>query len=231
MRKVVTIIAAVLALAMLTATVAMAGGKSNKTGDTVAIVQIFDDDGNIQGPPFVTIGDITGTVKLTRRTDGLTATAKVEGLTPGGVYTFWLVVGVDSYELPNAFVANGGARVIGNSGKATVRINAEVGETGIEGYLSALLGAAQDPDTLPFHDTLDLNPMEDEVHVEIAYHGPKSAAGGNIGKWRSDFWTGEACPTGTSGYNPGGTTGAFLDVNLNGQGHCPVSYVAFFPAP
>ena len=88
------------------------------------------------------------------------------------------------------------------------------------------MGSPQDPATLPFHETFDLDPVTAVVHVEIAYHGQEEDAGGNIGKWRSDFWTGTACPTGASGYNPGGTTGDNLEVNMNGQGHCPVSYIA-----
>jgi hypothetical protein len=73
---------------MLTASVAMAGGKSNKNAETPDIVQTFDAEGD-SVEPWEPEGDIRGTVELTRRTDGLTATANATGLTPRRVNTFW----------------------------------------------------------------------------------------------------------------------------------------------
>ena len=172
---------------------------------------------------------VVGKAKLIRRPDGLKATAKISGLMPGGVYTFWWVVGDAGYALPDAFVADGGGKVIGSNGKTVVRMNAEVGQPGIHGFLDALVSNAPPTTTDPFHPTFDLDPMTAEVHVEIAYHGQAADAGGDLGDWLSDFWTGDACPTGASGHNPGGTTGAHLELSNPGQPHCPVSYVAVFP--
>ena len=219
MRKVVTIIAAVLALAMLTATVAMAGGKANKNVEELVIVQIFDDDGE-PVIPWDPDGDIQGTVKLTRRTDGLTATAKVTGLTPGGVYTFWWTLPSSTHPL-GSYVALGGSRVIGNSGKATVRMNADFGDPSIEG-LGEYLGIPGASGTDPLQPVFDFSTLTGVVHVEIAYHGQKENAGGDIGKWRSDFWTGEdgVCPVASAPDPLGSSTQAAE------QPFCVVSYIA-----
>jgi hypothetical protein len=229
MRKLVTVLAAVLALAMLTATVAMAGGKANKNTETLEIIELFND-----------VGDVEGEVSLTRRPDGLTATAKVTGLHPGGVYTFWWVAWPSGGAFPdNAFVASGGARVAGNSGKATVRMNAETGQASIDGFLIPFndLGVSQ--------DALEFDLETAEVHVEIAYHGQKGDADGNIGEWRSDFWTGTECPqggapspdginadyAGVHGTNPMPGNGLTdEDFNAIGQPHCRVSYAFVSPA-
>ena len=121
----------------------------------------------------------------------------------------------------NAFVASGGARVAGNSGKATVRMNAETGEASIDGFL------------IPFND-LDFDLDTAEVHVEIAYHGQKGDADGNIGEWRSDFWTGTECPRGgPDGINAdyaGVNKPGEVDLNVIGQPHCRVSYAFVSPA-
>lgn len=219
MRKIATIAALVLALAMLTATVAMAGGKSNKNAETLDIVQIFDDDGEpVDSSDFE--GDIRGTVELTRRTDGLTATAEVKGLTPGGVYTFWWTLPSSAHPV-GSYVALGGSRVIGNSGKATVRMNADFGDPSIEGF-GEYLGIDGASGTDPFQPVFDFGTLTGVVHVEIAYHGQKGNAGGDIGMWRSDFWTGEdgVCPV-KSAAPPLGTS-----TQAGEMPHCPVSYIA-----
>jgi hypothetical protein len=242
MRKIATITVVVLATAMLTASMAIAGGKSNQNATSLDITKHFA----ALDTPDIAIGDSVGTATLTRRDDGLTATAKVEGLKPGGVYTFWWIVSDDFADFPEGVAAVGdGARVIGKSGKATVRMNVDLGDPSIEGFFGAKgwngepkLGGGLWPagPTSPFDPTFDFNPDTAEVHIEIAYHGQKEDAGGNIGKWRSDFWTGEACPEGQDPiYNPGGTEAPYNVVNHIGdppaighQPHCPVSYAAVF---
>ena len=222
MRKIVTILAAVLALAMLTASVAVAG--NGRGVEKLDIVQVFD-DGVFNPPPFPT-GDVTGTVKLIRRDDGLKATVHASGLTPGGVYTFWWIVGDAPVSPPDFFAALGGSKVVGQSGKATIHMNAEAGQEGIKNFVG-------DGTTAPFHDTFDLDPLTTPVHVEIAYHGQAEDANGDLGTWMSDFWTGTACPIeGPAGpHNPVGTADP---KNGPGQPHCPVSYIAHteeIPAP
>ena len=233
MRKIATITTLVLALAMLTATVAMAGGKSNQDATPGDITKHF----TALDTPDIPIGTSMGTATLTRRDDGLTATAKVEGLKPGGVYTFWWIVSDDFTDFPEGVAAVGdGARVIGKSGKATVRMNVDLGDPSIEGFFGAKgwddgIAWPATP-TSPFDATFDFDPDTAEVHIEIAYHGQKEDAGGNMGKWRSDFWTGEACPEGDPVYNPGGTGTPENVVNhLGTQPHCPVSYAAIFTGP
>jgi hypothetical protein len=90
MKKIGIIIAIVLALGLLTASVAMA--RSNQGAEKQDIIQIFEVDEPdvgeaIADPPTV------GKAKLIRREEGLKATAQVTGLKPGGVYTFWWLVG------------------------------------------------------------------------------------------------------------------------------------------
>ena len=236
MRKIATITVLVLVLAMLTASMAIAGGKSNQDATALDITKHFE----AHDTPGIPISDSVGTATLTRRDDGLTATAKVEGLKPGGVYTFWWIVSDDFADFPTGVAAVGdGARVIGKSGKATVRMNVDLGDPSIEGFFGVKGWAGVDPwpdtPTSPFDATFDFDPATAEVHIEIAYHGQKEDAGGNIGNWRSDFWTGTACPEGDPIYNPGGTDGEYAVVNHIGdppaighQPHCPVSYAAVF---
>jgi hypothetical protein len=76
MRKIATITAVALALAMLTASMAIAGGKSNQDATPLPITKHFEGF----DAPDIPIGESVGTATLTRRDDGLTATAKVEGL-------------------------------------------------------------------------------------------------------------------------------------------------------
>lgn len=62
----------------------------------------------------------------------------------------------------------------------------------------------------------------------MAYHGQSEDAGANLSTWRTDFWTGTACPS-SFGLNPdyGGVGG---DLNAGGQPHCPV-YIAAIHTP
>jgi hypothetical protein len=105
----------------------------------------------------------------------------------------------------DTFVAGSGSTVVGRSGIATVTMGARAGDESIEGFL------------------VDFGPLDQdlrtaEVHVEIAYHGQAEDAGDRLDLWRSDFWTGSACPE-AFGLNPGGIPG---DFNPIGQPHCPV---------
>lgn len=194
--------------------------QSSAEVETLDVIQIFDSSGNA-----VSSSASFGSVDLIRRDDGLDATTTVNGLTPGGVYTFWWVVGTAGFALPDAYVASAAGEVIGSSGGTTVTMSVDVGDPGIKGFLDALASDLPPTTTDPFRATFDLDPATAEVHIEIAYHGQESEAGSDLNEWLSDFWTGTACPIGDSGHNPIGTPGAEFNP---GQPHCPVSYVAVF---
>ncbi len=209
-RTAIIVTAVVVALALLTAAVVFANG-SDGTADEQPIVRIFDSAGN------PTAGDeVLGESKLVRRDDGLKATAQVSGLTPDGVYTFWWVAIPEGGSFPdNAFVASGGGDVVGDSGKASAEMTAELGQSSIEGFL------------IPFQP-LDFDLATAEVHVEIAYHGQATAID-DLDEALGNFWSGPACPD--NGLNPGGDPtgdpgGAGPGVSNPGQPHCPVSIVA-----
>jgi len=192
MRRLSVIAVVVLALAMLTASMAIAGGKSNQDATPLDITKHFE----ALDTPDINIGESVGTATLTRRDDGLTATAKVEGLKPGGVYTFWWIVSDDFGDFPAGVAAVGdGARVIGNSGKATVRMNVDVGDPSIEGFfgVKGWDDGIDWPDTptSPFDATFDFDPSTAKVQIEIAYNGQKEDAGGDIGKGGRTFGPGQ----------------------------------------
>jgi len=220
MRKIATIIAAVLALAMLTASVAIAG--SDRGVEKEPIDQHFPSLETATEP-----GATVGSAKLIRRDDGLKATAKLSGMKEGGVYTFWWLVIPKGMSFPDnidkVWVASGGAKVIGKNGKATVRMSADFGQSGIEGFHNAVPAT-----TMPFRPALDMVLAEAEVHVEIAYHG-QVTDDAYSDAWLEDFWTGRECPQGEPVvYNPIGTPGALNHIGFP-QAHCPVSYAAIFP--
>jgi hypothetical protein len=218
-----TWIIAIIAVVVVAIAAIVIINRSSADVETLDVIQIFDSSGNP-----VSSSSSFGSVDLTRRDDGLDATTTVSGLTPDGVYTFWWVVGAAGFALPDAYVASAGGEVIGSSGEATVTMSVDVGDSGILGFLDALAENAPPASTAPFHDTFDLDPATAEAHIEIAYHGQASDAGGDVNAWLSDFWTGTACPEGESGHNPGGTTGDHLVESNPAQPHCPVSYVAVF---
>ncbi|MFV2039690.1 MAG: hypothetical protein ACC660_05565 [Acidimicrobiales bacterium] len=149
--------------------------------------------------------EVIGRSKLKRSEDGLKAKVKVEGLIPGGVYTFWWVSPqVDTpASAADVFVARGAAVVVGRNGKVKVKMRAYTGQAGIEGF-PPLDGGS-------FAALTD--PLGSVVRVEIAYHGQASDAGADLGTWMSDFWTGQACPPETPNPNPA-------------QPHCPVYFAA-----
>jgi len=164
------------------------------------VVREWNTDGN------AALGTETiGWSNLIRRDDGLKATVHVEGLMPGGVYTFWWVVPhAAEPSIPvDVFVALGGSAVVGDNGMATVRMRAHTGQAGIEGFPP--LGGT------PWHDLTD--PMNSVVRVEVAYHGQADDAGDQLDVWQTDFWTGAACPPATPNPNPM-------------QPHCPAYFAA-----
>ncbi len=200
MRRVLAIGTAIAVLSLMLVTAASA---VDNGADRADVVREWNADGTAAPPPPG--AEIIGWSSLIRRDSGLKATVHVEGLIPGGVYTFWWVV---PHSLPptipdDVFVAGGASAVAGADGQATVRMRADTGQAGIVG-LPALGG-------LLWHDLTD--PLNSVVRVEIAYHGQVEDAGDGLAIWESDFWTGSACPPYTPNPSPA-------------QPHCPVYFAA-----
>lgn len=197
MKKLMLIPAAMMAMSLVAMTAVNAGGDG---GDRADVVREFDEDGTAADDP-----EVIGWSNLVRRESGLKTTVHVEGLIPGGVYTFWWVV---PHSVPptipdDVFVALGASAVVGANGKATVRMRADTGQAGITGF-PPLEGAL-------WHDLTD--PLGAIVRVELAYHGQVEDAGDELPIWESNFWTGSACPPDTANPNPD-------------QPHCPVYFAA-----
>ena len=210
MRRVVTILAAVLALAMMTASVAVAGNGNGV--EKQPIVQDFDVNGN---PTEVDVGR----AHLIRRADGLKATAQFSGLMPGGVYTFWCVIPSSTHPV-DSFVALGGSKIVGQNGKATVRMKASVGQQSIDGFFDHLAPLNAFPIGSALAD-FDAGMLDDTIRVEVAYHGQadQAADAEELALWKSDFWTGQ--------------TGVCADLSVptfanTGPPFCPVTHAAVF---
>lgn len=157
-----------------------------------------------------------GTSVLAIGDDSLWAKVTVDGLRPGGLYTFWWVIIPAGGSFPDdAFVAGDGARLIGPGGHATAVMKARAGDPSIAGF------------HVPFNP-LDFDLSTAEIHVEVAYHGQSKDAGSNLSTWRTDFWTGTACPS-SFGLNSD-YAGFGEDLNAGGQPHCPV-YIAAIHTP
>jgi hypothetical protein len=207
MKRIVTLLSAGVALLLMTIVPVGAHNPSEQganAGDDLAEVlrEVTASDAPDPGT------DNLGLSRLSRSSEGLKAKVVVHNLEPGGVYTFWWVVPQDFEDgapvIPGGvFVAYGASRVIGNSGTAVVGMRAHTGQAGIEGFPP--LGGAE-------WKSLD-DPLNSIVRIEIAYHGQVNDAGGDISTWRTDFWTGSACPENGS-------------TNLAGQPHCPVYLAA-----
>ena len=197
-KRTAVLLIALMALATLPAVAAQARPRNQATVTTEPLVQHFDMDANPDGS---TVGWTT----LVRKADNLRAVVRATDLKPGGLYTFWWVVIPQGGGPEDAFVAGGGSTVVGRSGIATVVMGARAGDESIDGFLVDF-------------EPLDHDLATAEVHVEIAYHGQADDAGDQLDLWRSDFWTGSACPE-AFGLNPGGIPG---DFNPIGQPHCPV---------
>lgn len=190
------VIGLVLAQLVVVAGTALAQGR---TVSTAPVVQEWDEDGTAGD------GSVIGRTRLIRSDDGLRARVSVHGLRPGGVYTFWWVVVQDDGTFPDdIFVANGAGAVVGDDGRAHVRMSARTGQASITGF-------APGGTEITFADLID--PLNATVRIEIAYHGQAADAGGDLSTWLSDFWTGTACPPATPNPNPA-------------QPHCPVYYAA-----
>ncbi|MEN8041500.1 MAG: hypothetical protein ABFR95_08350 [Actinomycetota bacterium] len=204
-KKTFALLTALMMLATLPAVAAEADQGEATAVSTEPLIQHFDMDGNLDG-------SIVGWTTLVRRSDNLTAVAHATDLKPGGVYSFWWVVLPPGGAAPDdAFAASGGSAIVGESGGATLVMQAQTGDESIEGFPPPALAFLGDLEPLDF----DLATAE--VHVEIAYHGQAVDAGDQLDAWRADFWTGTACPE-AFGLNPGGIPG---DFNPIGQPHCP----------
>ncbi|MGH8923561.1 MAG: hypothetical protein ACRDWA_02780 [Acidimicrobiia bacterium] len=167
----------------------------------------------LEGTPA---NNVLGTSTLVRGNDRLWAKVTVDGLRPGGVYTFWWVIIPAGGSFPDdAFVAGEGGRIISPGGQATAVLKAKAGDPSISGF------------HVPFNP-LDFDLGTAEIHVEVAYHGQVEDAESNLSTWRTDFWTGTACPS-SFGLNPD-YVGFGDDVNAGGQPHCPV-YIAAIHKP
>lgn len=170
--------------------------------ETAPVVQ----EHNFDGTPNADL-PVVGSARLTRRPGGLSAKALVEGLTPGGVYTFWWIVVQEDGTFPDdIFVATGDGVIVDGSGRAVAYMSARRGDASITGF-------APGGDEITFADLQDT--MGSLVRIEIAYHGQAEDAGADLDAWLTDFWTGSACPPDTPNPNPA-------------QPHCPVWYAATF---
>ncbi len=204
MRKLATLLAASMAVSLM---IVAPVGAHNRSGsgserlDNSAPVVV---ENRNHGYP-VPAEDVVGWTTLVRSKNQLNATTFVNGLEPGGVYTFWWVA---PYEFKDGapvmpagvFVARGAGTVVGESGTARVRMKATINQPGILG-LPVFEGAK-------WHKMQD--PLTSIVRIEIAYHGQADEASGpaELRTWLSDFWTGagDLCTTNT----------------IAGQPHCPV---------
>lgn len=207
MRKIATIAALVLAIAMLTATVAMAG--NGKGVEKLDVIEEYE-----TGTPVV------GTAKLIRGATGLKATVQVSDLEPGGVYTFWWVIPSATHPI-DSFAALGGSKIVGQNGEATVMMRANINDPSIPGFFDHLA-----PLELPLPDGASFVPLtadllDDTIRIEVAYHGNVDSGEYNP-RWELDFWTGQAgvCPDA----NDLGETPPVMA--STGQPHCPTFYVA-----
>ncbi|HSF86301.1 MAG TPA: hypothetical protein VLG28_11695 [Acidimicrobiia bacterium] len=193
----------VVALTALTAAPAIADEADGPVRQRAAVVQ----EHNVDGTPNEELPEV-GVARLTRRSGGLRAKAQVEGLIPGGVYTFWWVVVQEDGTFPDdIFVASGDGAVVGPNGRAVAYMSAKAGDASITGF------APDGVNELTFSDLNDT--MGSLVRIEIAYHGQVEDAGDDLGTWLEDFWTGSGCPPDTPNPNPA-------------QPHCPVWYAATF---
>lgn len=176
------------------------GPQANNNRDRQPFVVEFD--GASDFSDATAVGEHLGWAQLKRDADGLKAVVHVSGLKPGAVFTFWWVGVQDDATFPDdIFVALGGSAIIGSNGRTTVHLSADKGDASLAG--APFMGGAL------FGDLRD--PLTALVRVEMAYHGQVEDAGDEIDLWRSNFWSGSACPDG--------------GLNDFGQPHCPV-YIA-----
>jgi hypothetical protein len=158
-------------------------------------------------------GESIGFTNLVRKASGISGTTKVSDLTPGGVYTFWiLAIGPDftGENLEEIFVARGNSAVVGQNGRATVHWSAAVGDPSI---------ITPGP---TFDDALD-DIDNRVVRIELAYHG-QAPEDGVPALWEENFWSGEAgvCPD--PPFAPGNTVPPGSQGMM--QPHCPVNFAS-----
>lgn len=182
-------------------------------GDRQPVLREFTETGDPISEPSESIG----VSQLTRHQDGLDATLRLNGLTPGGIYTVWVVAVRGEGTFPgDIFGQRGSGFAVGQDGEATVDVSAELGDEGIDGFFFPE-GCGGD---CGFDSLTD--PLGAVVGFEIAYHG-QEPPGGAPPAWFEDFWTGDdsVCA------NPLGSLGTGL---IPDQPHCPVYFAATHPS-
>ncbi len=170
------------------------GDSADGGAETAQILVEYDDAGRpIPAADQISVGE----AELTRSASGLSATASMDGLVPGGAYTFWLVAyyGGDLTFPDDRFVNHGYGVVADEDGRAEAEMTSDVGDASITGFhVEALGGVAEFP---------ALSVTDSKVRVEIVYHGQADVAGDDLDAWLADFWTGDpnvcADPLGTAG--------------------------------
>jgi hypothetical protein len=211
----------VIVLAMIMATASIAIAKSSNHGvEKQKIVQEFDSE---TGDPVDSPRSF-GQVQLTRSDDGVDASVKVYGLEPGGVYTFWWVIPSLTHPV-DSFAALGGSKIVGQNGKATVRMTANINDPSVDGFFDHL--SPLEPDIIELPDGASFVPLtsdllDDKIRIEVAYHGNVDSGEYNP-QWELDFWTGEA------GVCPDASDLAERPTPIlasTGQPHCPTFYAA-----
>jgi hypothetical protein len=190
--KIAVAAGAVIIVAVVVGFLALRGGNG---AEVAPMLREFADTG--EAIPLEEQPDV-GEVALDRSADGLTAEIEMDGLLPGGVYTFWFVVkqGEDPQFPNDIFVNDGIGMVAGDDGAASLTMRSSTGDPSIPGFYVEELGGVAEFDQLT-------DPENADVRVEVVYHGQADVAGDDIDVWLSDFWTGdpEVCanPLGTLG--------------------------------
>lgn len=105
---------------------------------------------------------LPGSTTLTRTEEGVSIRVHASDLTPGNVYTFWMV------EIESDGFAHGGrvaGRVLGRSGIVNLSVEAEVGE---------ILGDFHPPGIPPLQAAPLADPLHSQFRLVIRNHGPAS---------------------------------------------------------
>ena len=207
------LVALAASLAVLAVSIAPVGAKA-KGAEKQPVVREWNQDGTMH-----TEGEVIGFTNLVRKTSGISGTTHVQGLMPGGVYTFWMVAIDPSFfpaeaDLSLIYVDRGNARVVGQNGRATVHWSAPAGDASIV------------PPPGPIFDDALEDIGDRVVRIEIAYHGqaddaPDQAA---IDQWLSDFWSGDPTVCPDPPFSPGNVVPPGPQGTM--QPHCPVNFAS-----
>jgi hypothetical protein len=203
MKKILSVIAAGVMLAVLVATPV---GAATTGAERQPVLREWSDDGMAGN------GDVIGWTNLVRKSSGISGTTHVSGLRPDGVYTFW-IVGVDPAFLPmmtdlsKIYVDKGNAAVVGRNGRATVHWSAATGAASIVTPVGPLFGTLDDPEGRI-------------VRIEIAYHGQVPEDGVVPAGWLDNFWEGDQSDVCSA--MPFMAPGPIIA----GQPHCPVFFAS-----